>query len=220
MPIGIARSSQEQRLPDWLAGEDGRPHREERPASAEQVFDHALEAVQRAGHDPDKLKVLPVDVGVITYHGNQDPMIHRTWAVEDDCDYIQPFVQLRVPRQASGRIRFELLDNTGQVVFVHEDKYQLERGRNLITPSARLPIHAEQEIDGSWQLHIMADNVMLAQHAFDWEETANPKFSRHIGEDGEISSQLRAVLAESRLEEMSLDDLLAHQEEDVQQARQ
>lgn len=188
------------------------PRREQRPANVDLVYPHALDAARDAGLNPDTVPVLPVDVGVMAYHGSSQPVIHRTVPVEDDCDYIQPFIQLRVPRAATGRVRFELFDNTRQLVFVHEDDYQLKRGRNLIIPSSRLPIHDEREINGAWELHVSGDNMLLAKHRFDWQDMEVSHARRFVGEDGEINSEMRAVLTESRLQPMSLDELLSPEE--------
>jgi hypothetical protein len=61
---------------------------------------------------------------------------------------------------------------------------------------------------------VSADGVLLAAHRFEWEEATSTAIRRHLGEDGEISSEMRAVLAESRLETISLDELLAPQDEE------
>jgi hypothetical protein len=186
---------------------------------AETVRDHALTAVRRAGLEPEEVQVLPVDIGLFSFHGDDEPVIHRNWPVYDDSDYIQPFVQLRVPVAAVGRVRFEIYDQAGELVFVNENRYHLKRGRNLVIPSTRLPVHDQHDTGGGWELRIIADNTLLARHRFEWAETESDSLTRHIGEDGEISSELRAVLAESRLGEMSLDELLAHQEAE-EEARQ
>src|SRR5690606_27859283 len=99
-------------------------------------------------------------------------------------------------------------------IFVHEEKYQLERGRNLVIPSTRLPLHDEHDMYGAWELRIYADGQLLASHIFGWESTDEPDFDRHVGEDGELNSELRALLAQSRLERLSMDDLLADQDAD------
>ena len=59
--------------------------------------------------------------------------------------------------------------------------------------------------------------MLLAEHRFEFSEATNSAIRRHIGEDGEINTELRAVMAESRLPKMSLDDLLAYQDDDEQQ---
>jgi hypothetical protein len=111
-------------------------------------------------------------------------------------------------------VRFEVVDMTGEPLFVHEDNHQLVRGRNLVTPSARLPVHDAHDLDGMWELRVSADNVLLAVHRFEWIDGTDTGIRQHLGEDGEISTELRAVMAESRLEKMSLDELLSYQEEE------
>jgi hypothetical protein len=190
-----------------------------RQSGADQVYPHALQAVKRAGLNPDEVRVLPVDIGVMAFKGDNDPIVCRTRPVENDFDYIQPFVQLRLPKKAVGRVKFEILDSDGQILFVHEDNYQLERGRNLVMPAARLPIHDAQAMHRRWGMRVSADGVRLAEHAFRWVESESRRMRRHIQEDGEISTELRAALAENRLQNMSLDELLAPQagEEEVRQ---
>jgi hypothetical protein len=191
-----------------------------RQAHTDPVYRHALESVERAGLNPDDVKVLVVDIGVMTFKEDGEPTVFRTWSLPDDVDYVQPFVWLRLPSQATGLVRFELLDATGDVIYVHEDDHNLQRGRNFVVPKTRLPIHEALELDGTWGLRVSADGVILAEHQFNFLEPSDAAIRRHIGEDGEINTELRAVMQENRLPKMSLDDLLAYQEqEDEQQQR-
>jgi hypothetical protein len=183
------------------------------PSGRERIYRHALAAIERAGMDPDEVSVLATDIGVIAFKGGEERTLHRTRPVLDDVDYIQPFVELRLPSKAEGRIRFEVVDSDGQVLLVAEDRHQLERGRNLVTPTRRLPIHDAQAMYGPWELRVSADGVLLAVHEFNWEESTSKVVRRHLSEDGEINSALRVALDDSRLERLSLDDLLGEQEE-------
>lgn len=191
-----------------------------RQTQADPVYRHALEAVQRAGHDPDDVQVLTVDIGVMAFKNDEEPTVFRTWSLPDDVDYIQPFVQLRLPSKANGLIKFEVLDAAGNVVFVREDVHNLERGRNFISPAARLPIHDETMTEGQWGMRVSADGVLLSEHLFEFSEATDSAIRRHIGEDGEINTELRAVMAESRLPKMSLDELLEYSDEEEQQRGQ
>ncbi len=185
-----------------------------RQPGTEKVYAHALKAVEQAGLNPDEVRVLPVDVGVMAFKGDSAPVVYRTQPVDDDVDYIQPFVQLRLPTKAVGRIKFEILDSDGQALFIREENHQLERGRNLLTPSARLPIHDAQAMQRGWKLRISADGMPLATHTFEWQESDTKRVRRHITEDGEISNELRTAMAESRLQKLSLDELLGYQDGD------
>jgi len=179
---------------------------------ADQVYAHALDAVRNAKLDPAETQVLPIDIGVMAFTGDDAPVIYRTREVLDDVDYVQPFVQLRLPTKAKGRVKFEMLDADGQVVFMHQNDYDLQRGRNLIMPAARLPIHDAHAIHGDWRLQVRADGVLIAEHHFGWEESASKVIRRNLKEDGELSGEVREMMAESRLERMSLDELLSEQE--------
>jgi hypothetical protein len=190
------------------------PPAEARQSGAEKVYAHALKAVEQAGLNPDDVRVLPVDIGIMAFKGDQPPVVYRTQPVDDDVDYIQPFVQLRLPTKAAGRIKFEVLDSDGQALFIREEVHQLERGRNLVTPSARLPIHDAHAMHQGWQLRISADGLALATHTFEWQESDVKRVRRHITEDGEISNELRAAMAENRLQKLSLDELLGYEDGD------
>jgi hypothetical protein len=186
----------------------------------DQVYAHALDAVRRAGLDPAETTVLPIDVGVMAFTGDQDPVIYRTRPVLDDIDYVQPYVQLRLPTRARGRVRFEIADSDGQVLFIHEEDHNFEKGRNLVVPAARLPIHDAHAMQGDWGLRVIADGVLIADHHFGWQESTTKVIRRHLTEDGELSGEIRAAMANSNSERMSLDELLDAQEpEDKQQAR-
>lgn len=202
---------------DMRRGRDEEDERPVRQGSAEQVYAHALRSVKRAGLDPEQIHVLPVDIGVMVYNqGESTPEVYRTRALPDDIDFIHPFVQLRLPTKATGRIRFEIIDGDGETVYIHEDYHQLKRGRNLVIPGTRLPIHDAQNMNGDWELRITADNVVIASHQFGWRESIRA----YLAEDGEISSELRAALSANNLQRMSLDELLASQETDAGQQRQ
>ncbi len=198
------------------AREDDYAFEEPLPAQprADQVYAHALDAVRHAGLDPAEIYVLPTDIGVMAFSGDQEPTIYRTRPVPDDVDYIQPFVQLRLPTRAHGRIRFEIVDSDNQVLFVHEEDYDFQRGRNLITPAARLPIHDAHAMQKGWQLRISADGMVIAEHDFEWQESTSRAIRRHLSEDGEINNEVRAMMADNRLQKLSLDELLADQDDD------
>jgi len=197
--------------------------RRESPLEAQtenQVYKHALEAVRRVGLEPNRMQVLPVDIGLLSFHDDRNPVIHRLQAVEDNADYVQPYVQLRVPVTARGKIRFEVTDKDGKLLYVYEDNYQLKRGRNLIVPTTRLPIHDQHPTQGRWQVRVYADGTLIANHLFGWAATEDEAVRPPVEEDGEISSEMRELLAENRLQRMSLDELLAPQDDEEDSAGQ
>jgi hypothetical protein len=186
-----------------------------RTPGAEPIYRHALAAVKAAGYDPDKLEVLPVDIGLLAFHENDEPAVLRSFPVPDNADYVQPFVQLRLPQRAVGKISFEIVDSDGQVVFVHQMQQALEKGRNLLSPPSRLRLHSGHNLRGRWELRVMADDTLLASHAFSWHLDDPDSIRQHINADGELSDELRASMAQARLDRLSLDDLLSDQDDDT-----
>jgi len=185
--------------------------------NADRVYSHALEAVQRAGLDAASTPVLPVDIGVFGIKGGEQPKLYRSRGIPLDVDYVQPFVQLRLPQRAKGKITFEVVDDRGEMMFSHTVEKELERGRNLVMPPRRLPVHDALDMDeGRWSLRIKAGDTLIAEHRMRWLEPADDFVAEQIAVDGEISNELRAAMAESRLEQMSLDELLSFQEPDAQ----
>lgn len=184
-----------------------------------QFYRHARAAIRQAGQDPESLRVLPLDLGVIGFDANGSPSVYRANPADDEATYIQPYVQLRLPTKAAGRIRFELIDGDGQTLFIHEDHVHLKAGDNFITPTARLRMHDGMALHKKWELRVSADDVLLASHTFEWSVPVENDLRRHLSGDGEImSDELRAALAESRLRDnISLDDLLADQNDGSEQ---
>lgn len=176
------------------------------------AHDHALDAAVLAGIDPQKASVLPIDIGVIAYHGDET-IVHRTWRVNTRADALQPFVNLHVKQPARGRLRFEIRDDVGQMMFFYERDYSLSAGENLIMPPARMPIDHTAPRTGVWTLRVLGDNLPLAEHRFEWRTGEKDKLDA-VGADGEISDEMRTMLARTRLERMSLDELLGDQDDD------
>jgi len=194
------------------------------PAAADdsprqRIFKHALLALRLSGHDPDRIGILPVDIGLMAFSAHKMPEIYRTRSVPSDVDYIQPFIVLNLPTGAVGRVRFELIDADEEVVFIHEDIHDLEAGSTLISPAARLRMRDEYRLDGLWTLQVFTDNLLLATHLFNWDIQHQTYLRRHLRDDGELGPEIRIMLAESRLQRMSLEELLAPQTEDDQSMR-
>lgn len=177
-------------------------------------IDHVAQAISNAGQHPDELAVLPLDIGVLTYKDAEPPQLYRMDEIPDDVDYIQPFVELELPSAVTGRVRFEIIDGSGQPVFIEENAHRFHAGAQPIVAQTRLPIHDAHDFDEEWHLKVYAENVLLADHHFAWNNAVNVSpILQHIQEDGEISAELREVLAQTRLERMSIDELLDFQDD-------
>jgi len=180
--------------------------------------EHALLAARAVGINPQTASVLPIDIGMVSFDG-EETVVHRTWRVDDTADALQPFVNLRVKHAARGRLRFEVRDEMGELVFFYERDYSFSVGENLIMPPARMPIDQSSDKSGVWTLRVLGDNLPLAEHRFEWQSGKNASLGEIIGSDGEISDDMRAMLARTRLERMSLDELLGDEGEESTKQR-
>ncbi len=180
-----------------------------------QMHPAAAKAVQRAGHDPDDLPVAPLDMGLLVYSGEGNPTPYRDTPPPDDADYVRPFVVLRSPRRAQGKIRFEIVDAGGTRRFIDESDCELQRGETFLSPRTWLPLRNVDSLGGQWELRVYGAGVLLATHTFRWRDTGGGEFRRYLNDDGEIKDELVEELSHARLEPVSLDELLDEDEDDL-----
>lgn len=174
---------------------------------------HAVEAVEAAGHSPQDLALLPVDIGFITYKGADRPVVHREAPIPDTVDFIQPYVELYLERAAAGTLRFEIVDSAGEVHYVREERRQLKPGRSPVIPATRMPVGDFLYTDTDWSLRVYAANTLIAEHHFGWvDPDSGTALREHLAEDGELSADLEMLVEDARLQPMSLDELLSSEE--------
>ncbi len=169
----------------------------------------ATRAILNAGQDPQTLPVVPTDIGMLAYPSSDStPTLFREANLPGDAAYIRPFTLLRSPQRARGKIRFEVLDEDGVRRFVDEQIYDLSAGETFVYPDTWLPVRNLESLEGSWTLAIYAANVLLAEHVFVWQDVGGGAFRTYLTGDGEISDKLIDELSGTRLERLSLQDLL------------
>jgi hypothetical protein len=178
---------------------------------------HTREAIRAANQTLDPSRPHVVDVGLVVYRGTEKPAIYRVMDVPDDARAIQPFVQLHVPlpllESGEGRVRFEILENSKDVVFGYEQIYTLKDGLNLLTPPARLPMKNRDKAY-VWEMRVSLGNTLVAVHDFGWSDAKAQEDTMALGSDGEISEEMRKLLDEQDANQpLSLDDLLASNDE-------
>jgi hypothetical protein len=186
------------------------------------ISQHTREAIRAASRIVDLSQPLVTDVGLLVYRGAEKPMIYRTLDVPDDTETIQPFVQLHVPlpllESGVGRVCFEILENSKDVVFSYEQVYTLRDGLNLLTPPARLPVRNSDK-SYVWEMRVSLGDTLLAVHDFGWTDANAQEDMMALGTDGEISEEMRTILEEQDGvgQPLSLDDLLAESADEAQE---
>ena len=173
----------------------------------------ALDAMRRAGYEGGEGYVEVADIGLLAYRHSDEPKLIRYGDVLVDTHFLRPFIELWLPHQARGQVRFELLDVDGRLRYADEAEYDLEPGDNVLLPSTWLPLRGKTIAPGQWRLHVTAGNALLALHPFGWEQVGGGEIQPYISADGEISPALQQALRAKSRGSVSLSDLLADQEE-------
>jgi hypothetical protein len=153
-----------------------------------------------------------VDVGVLAYGEEDIPTLYRETKLPDEANYVRPFVILRAPRRAQGKIRFELIDGQGTRRFVDETPWELKAGETFVYPSTWLPTTRIEDYSGDWTLRVYAAGMLLARHYFEWRDQGGGEFRGLLDGDGEINKALAREINKTRMERVSLDDLLEDQD--------
>lgn len=127
-------------------------------------------ARRRSSGLPTDLTLL--DIGLISTQGTVDGMVMRKGrSISGDDDGVRPFITLHVqPGQAdrNALIRYEIVDNNGQVRYVHEMKTYLRDGEMHILADHQLPLGANADLNGmgDWDLRVTIDGAMAGILSF------------------------------------------------------
>jgi hypothetical protein len=173
----------------------------------------AREAMRRAGYIGGREFVNLTDVGLLVYRSPDEPKLVRYGDVMTDSTYLRPYAELWLPHPARGQVRFELVDHEGRVRYADEAYYDLARGQNTLLPGTWLPLQGKTIVAEAWTLRISAGSTLLGKHAFDWQPVGGGEIQRYTSSDGEISPSLQQALLAQSSRPISLDDLLASQDE-------
>jgi hypothetical protein len=194
----------------------------------------AREAVSRAmtrGYEPSAELAL-MDLGLIAVSRGEDGMeMRRTRSISKDDEGVRPFLVLNVaPSEAdrSVKLRFEMIDQNGRELYIHEMNCYLRDGEVNILPDHHLPLMNNGQVEGAgdWDLRVYLDHQLVAIHNFaltpsDDERArrlgGNARPRRYIMEEGE---SVRQGAGSRRLEDradpeadipLTLEDLLRDQ---------
>lgn len=173
----------------------------------------AQQAMARAGYEPGSEYVQVADLGLLAYRHTREPKLVRAGSVLMDTRYLRPFADLVLPYDASGEVRFELIDGAGRLRYADEARYDLVGGRNTVLPGTWLPLEGKPIPPGDWALRVLAGETLLAVHRFGWQPVGGGAIQRYVASDGELSETLQQAVAARQREAVSLSELLADQEE-------
>lgn len=184
------------------------------PLALMRMSAQAREAVERArrrtNYTPEGLTLL--DVGLIALSSSSEGMVmRRSRSISLDDDGVRPYITLHVQPGAADRtslIRFEILDQNGQIQYVHEMKTFLRDGEMNILADHHLPLLGNEKLAGAgdWDLRVLADGALLGLLSF----TTTPSLEarrRYLRGEEEPARRLN-IQDEADDSPVSLEDLL------------
>jgi hypothetical protein len=180
----------------------------------------AKEATERArsqgAYTTDDLLML--DIGLIAGQSSYEGMaFRRTRSVSKDDDGVRPFVTLNVDGIEANRhanVRFEIYDQNGDEIFVHEMRTYLREGEMSLMADHHLPLAGNSEIQGTgdWDLRVFIDDNIVAMHNFMLTPSMNERQRRLAQERGEDMSRFNIIDEVEQEVPPRLQDLLGGQE--------
>ncbi|NDJ78073.1 MAG: hypothetical protein GYB65_17635 [Chloroflexi bacterium] len=175
---------------------------------------HAAQiAMQRAGYTPGEDFVQATDLGLLAYRSTDEPRLVRYGDVLVDTRYLRPFVELWLPHDARGTVRFEILDEKERLRYADEEKYDLVRGKNTLLPNTWLPLEGKAQNGQRWTLRVLASSTLLAKHTFGWQGVGGGRVQELADDDGELSPELLYAIQNQSGPGISLSELLSDQED-------
>ncbi len=149
----------------------------------------AQEAARRAnarGFGPNP-GISLLDIGLIALEREaQGGTLRRAQSVSKDDDGVRPYLVLNVdPSEAdrNARLRFEMIDQNGEEVYVYEMNLFLRDGELNILPDHQLPLLNNPQIAGAgqWDLRVYLDRQLMAVHTFSLTPSSAERAERLSG---------------------------------------
>lgn len=169
-------------------------------------------ALGRAAVESNSLPYALTDIGVLVQEGGK-PRLVRNLPIPMDTPYLRPFVEITTHQKMQLPIILQIMDAQRKVIYQDGGIYPVN-GKTVILPPTQLSLR-DKDIDHRerWSVWVLVDEVPFAIHPFVWEADLEEKvILREVVSDGEITDRLRQIVEEADMSEVSLNDLLADQQ--------
>jgi len=194
-------------LADWLFRQAEKARRQEA------LGEVCQQAMRRANFNPANSNFRLVDVGLITYRTAQTPRMSRVTPVPVDTRWLRPFAEVVCKRPRQSQIRLQILDSRGSVLFSEESRADTRWAHARFVTSTWLPLEHLQAAPGRWSVVVQVDGERLGVHRFEWVTVGGDEILEQLRPDGEINDDLQRAVKRGKFRKMSIDELLADQEE-------
>jgi hypothetical protein len=152
----------------------------------QRVSAQAREAQERAkahgGYSTHGLTLM--DTGLIALQSSYEGMaMRRARTISKDDDGVRPFITLNIEPEEADRnavVRFEILNQYGDQIYIHEMKAYLRDGEMSIMADHHLPLAGNRNIDGTgdWDLRVSIDGNLVGIHNFTLAPSINERSRR------------------------------------------
>ncbi len=153
--------------------QQARQARPRRPAARIQTSSAAQKARQRASNLAEYDEVFTLaDIGLIVSEITASGLNIRRGDVTLDDQGVQPYAVIHADAGWTDQTvtaRYEILDQTGETLFRHDEEVYLREGQNNLLSSHRLPLGAkapEGANPGLWELRISVAGHVIGLHTF------------------------------------------------------
>jgi hypothetical protein len=144
----------------------------------------AREALNRAasGGGGDWVGLALEDIGLIASVRTEEGLtFQRTRSISNNFDGARPYIQVQVGASMAerrARLRYELIDPTGEARFVHEENAYLRLGENTLHPDQHMPLGDMSAAQmGQWDIKVYVDGRLMGILGF----TAAPTDDERLG---------------------------------------
>lgn len=145
----------------------------------------AREALNRAASSGggDWVGLTLEDIGLIASVRTEEGLtFQRTRNITNDYDGARPYIQVQVGAamaERRARLRYELIDPTGEAQFVHEDNTYLRLGENTLHPDQHLPLGTLPAAQmGQWDIKVYVDGRLMGILGFAAAPTDDERLGR------------------------------------------
>jgi hypothetical protein len=169
-------------------------------------------AMHRARLDPKRSPVILTDMGLISYRSPESPKIIRFSGVPTDTRWLRPFLEVTARQKMDVQVQIAILNREGETLFTEHQRIQL-RGSQRIVAQHWLPLENLYTSSGRWSVPIYVNGTLFAIHQFEWVRVGGDDILDQLRTDGEINEYLQQAVRRGKFRKMSLDELLADQED-------
>ena len=211
-------SSNFARLLESLSGDnpisDWFHHRDRQARRTQMLIDLCQDAMRRARYDPRSSGGTRLtDIGLLSYRTPENPIITRTKPVVTDARWLRPFAEIEGNLLRGAHITMRIIDSRGNILF-EDNQSGAFAFRTRFVSENWLPletVHSSRR--GRWSVVVYINAQLIGIHQFEWANIGGDEILDQLHTDGEITPELQDAVKNGKFRRMSLDELLADQED-------